>query len=533
MSYLALGFIITPPFIGDSAFYTMDVLHVFSGATPPEQLWEFGHLVWRPLIYSLTPLFLSVVPDGVASTNAMKVYIGSEAISALCGIACIVLMASLLYEVCRKATGIAFTLALFILGDAFLSYSYSATPYIPALLCMILALWLPLHLKTSAARIVAATFSLGLMAALWLPFVLTVPAIAISPLSLRRGGKRWREPLLVVVALGVALLLLFGLGSRLGGCTNAADTLKWVQSSSHDWQQNRRLIRAVSGCARLLIDFGPSAVLLKRFTFKDPFNPVTIGDLAIQLLWRIVMFWTLIGSTVVACLRKPEAKPLLISFTLVAAPLVFFAIFVFEPSSPERFLPLLPSFLLLTVLLWNLEGKMAACARYVTILFVCLLPLINAPSFVKAFNTTARAAARRLQEFADQAAPGDLIVSLTLNDPISHNNPLLANYFPLVAIGNASSGRWREQFATQVLLRWLHGNNVWIQKEMLLDRPPFALMWIEGDDPKVRWADIPRFLRSLQYDRDIGEHDGFLRITHSPTNQARFTAELRTHQPMP
>ena len=194
-AYLALGFVITPPFAGDSAFYTMDVLHVRSGTAPPEQLWEFGHLVWRPFVYSLTTFVLSVVPDSIASTAAMKLYVGAEAVSALCGIGCILLMASLLYEVSRKHTGIAFTLTFLILGDAFLSYSYSATPYIPALLLMSFALWLPLHIENSAARIAAATFSLVLMVALWFPFVLAAPAIAISPLALRCDYKSWRESL--------------------------------------------------------------------------------------------------------------------------------------------------------------------------------------------------------------------------------------------------------------------------------------------------------------------------------------------------
>lgn len=522
-SFVGILSITSPPFQGDSAIYVKEVLSVYRGSAPYGSLWEFGHLCWRPLMYALSPVLLATIPDFFAATPELKLTLGAAFISMLFALGCVLLFIDVLYKVGCTAWGVVVSVGILILGDSFLSYSQTATSYIPALFFLLFALWWPLENKrTLFARAAVSGLSLFLMVAFWFPFGLAAPAVAVAGPLLGRRERLWRESLLALLVFGFALLFGFGLGAYLSGCRDAADLARWIHSSSHGWEQNRRLLRAFSGCARLLIDLGFSGVLMKRFAFHDPLNPVRLSDLAIKALLPVALFWLLIGITLAACIRKAKARPALIVFLVGACPLFWFATVLLEPSSPERFLPVLPFFLLLVALLWQLEGKLAACARFVAIAFVCLLPVMNGPTFLKGLGESA-GIERRLEDFRRHAGRTDEIVSVTISDPIG-SKPLLVESFPMVDIGNASAAHWRELFSAEVLTRWKNGIDVWVEKDMFLSRPPSGSRWVEGDDPRVTWHELRDFVGKLEYDRETSRADGFRRIARSDSNQRVFLA---------
>ena len=517
--------ITSPPFQGDSAIYVKEILNVYRGAAPFSGLWEFGHLCWRPFLYALTRLFLATIPDSIAATPELKLAFGAAALTMLFALGCVLLLVDVLYRAGCSDWGVVVSLGMLILGDSFLSYSQTAASYIPALFFLLFALWWSLDNKRTLFASAAVTgLSLFLSVAFWFPFGLAAPAVAVAgPLLL--GRKRLlRESSLILLIFGVAILCGFGLGAYLGGSRDAAGLAKWVHSSSHGWEQNRRLLRAVSGCARLLIDLGFSGILMKRFAFHDPYNPVRISELVIKALVPVALFWLLVGAILAACIGNAKTRPALIVFLVVAGPLFWFAIVVLEPSSPERFLPVLPFFLLLVALLWQVEGKRAVCARSAAIVFVCLLPILNGPTFLKGLGESSEIN-RRLEDFRDRAERADEIVSLTISDPIA-SKPLLVESFPMVDVGNASAAHWRELFSAEVLNRWKNGIDVWVQKSMFLSRPPRVSGWVEGDDPRVTWREIPDFVGQLNYDRETPSVDGFRRIARSDSNQKMFLAQL-------
>ncbi len=79
-----------------------------------------------------------------------------------------------------------------------------------------------------------------------------------------------------------------------------------------------------------------------------------------------------------------------------------------------------------------------------------------------------------------------------------------------------------------MLAAWRRGGRVWISRRLMQPKPSPA-WWIEGDDSRVRWADVFAFYGSLEYANPAGGEDGFLELQPSPSNETRLqqTADLR------
>jgi hypothetical protein len=509
-AFVAALSLTSAPFQGDSAIYVRDALNVGRGGAPFSSLWEFGHLLWRPILYGMSRLF----------RTELQLAFAASLLSILFAIGCILLFVDFLYRAGCTGWGVAIASGILILGDAFLGYSQTATSYIPALFFLVFALWWAVEEKRRLfVRVGVAGVSLFLMVGLWFPFVFAVPAAVVAAPVLCQRTRWWREAALALLVFVAVAFFGFGFGAYLSGCRHSADLANWVRSSSHGWEQNRRLLRAVSGCARLLIDLGFSGVLMKRFAFHDPLNPVRFPELITRALLPVGLFWAFVAGTVGASVTA-KGRPALIVFLTAAAPLFLFATALLEPSSPERFLPVLPFLLLLVALLWREKGRLAVFARVVAVVFCCLLPVWNAPTFLKGSGEAAEVD-RRLDDFRKYAQPADEIVSVTISDPIA-SKALMVESLPMVDVGNAAAAHWRELFAAEVLSRWKKGIDVWVQKCMFLTTPPSATRWVEGDDPQIHWREIPAFLGRFEYDRETASPDGFRRIARSEGNRAVF-----------
>jgi hypothetical protein len=512
------------PFAGDSAVYVDDAVKVRTGVLPPQALWEFGHALWRPLAYLLTPLAEALVPSSIAWTPGLKVMAALYAVSELCGLVVMLLMADLLRRLARHWAAVLVPVLILVWGSSFLSYSQTATPYIVSLALLVVAVWCSITGPGSGlVRAVVTGTALGLSALFWFPFVLAFPAGAAAPLFCRRDAlaTRVRDVMLALALAG--LLLAAGLlaASLAAGCRSVSDFLAWFAASSHGWKQNRRLVRAVSGCARLLIDLGPTGVLLKRFTFKDPYNPVSLGQLARQVLWQIGLFWALIGAAVIAAARS-RALYVAALFALAAGPMFFFAVALFEPSSPERFLPVLPFLLFAFAAAWTADRQstLERALQVLIVAFALLLPVMNGPTMLR--GVSADPAVERLLDFRRSAGVDDTLYTvvrpdtqLTLSPFHEVNRPTPVSVVPLLEVASASVREWRRNFARYVLERWSKGSDVWVVKGAFSDRPDASLAWVEGDAAGVHWRDIPSFLRTLEYDRESARADGARRVSRS------------------
>lgn len=461
---LALGtlFIISGPQIADTMVYIDQVRLFQSGSwtTRFNPIGEFGHLLWRPLCAVLSPLFLSLVPASVAATAPLKMAYGLIVLNE----AAAVVAAALVFRIARGLAGSAVGAVLTTIGllwaYGFLSYMKAGADYVFGTTVEICALWVLIEFR-GATRLLAGGALLALAALFWTPFALIVPAAAAIPWTVgkRTGQNRTGMPdwLTVAVASGALYLLVLSLGAWLSGVRSSADLRLWIAEAGHGWNQNRTALRAVSGWSRLFFDLGNGGILLKRYLFKDPFNPVTRVDLVRLVLWRIAFFYALLAALFLATMRTAAGKRMLIALALATVPMLFFAIFLFEPSSPERFLPMLPFVLLTFAIAWrSLDagpiGKMAVWAASVLLLSAVAA---NAPAMAGLRSNQQRMVESQLHDFLQSAAPGDALVSVMQKEPVTlfleqrpfdpaHRGIDVPTFQVLGTQG--SWGTWRESF---------------------------------------------------------------------------------------
>jgi hypothetical protein len=207
-------------------------------------------------------------------------------------------------------------------------------------------------------------------------------------------------------------------------------------------------------------------------------------------------------------------------------------LFLFEPSSPERFLPVLPFLILTIAAAWGAQGKWAHLLRGVICVFALILPIWNWPSFAGSLSVKDQHALRQLEDFRRSAEPDDVLVSVIMQEPVQQvindlfspaNRPGRIRTISMINPADAHALYWRERLAQLVLQNWEHGRDVWIMKNAFAARPNPECLWVEGDNPAIRWTDIASFLKTLEFDRATSLPDGFARISRSGSNQAVLT----------
>jgi hypothetical protein len=519
-----------PPFYGDTEVYAHQVEQVRAGILPATALWEFGHILWRPAGYVLAPVFFTAVPDGAAWNRKTKIIYGLKWINLLCAAAA----ALMIYDLGRRILlrpGLALLpVLLFVSGDAVLAYSQTGSSYVVALGFLIAGIWWQMVCREfTLVNIVGPGILLGLAACFWFPFVLAVPAAACSrKLIPLRDAKRtvieWRQVFVIAgVATGVVMAVTLT-GAVLGGVGSLHDFLAWAGSSRHEWSQNRRWVRAISGCSRLLIDLGSDGVSLKRFVFKDPYNPMGFFALVRDSLWKIAIFYGFAGCVGLLAWGTAQSRRTLGLLLTALLPTLIFAVFLFEPSSPERFLPVLPFLLLALCAGWDSPGRTAPILRAAVIAFAIVLPAINWPTFAGSFSPEIRRVHTQIADFRAHAQPRDVLVAVSAYEPLFEAlvNPLDPIRRPgdisahaLINVSGSEATQWRSRFARLALDSWREGREVWIVKSAMADRPESRSLWVEGDNPAVHWPDVPQFLRTLEFDGQTPSADGFVKLRRS------------------
>ncbi len=516
----------TSPYIGDTQVYAESVMQYRAGqwSSPFHPLWEFGHLLWRPAGALLAPVSLHVVPDSWTTLDKVKIAYGLLWMSFVAALG----VGALLYDLFRRLAGWKVA-ALLTFGVAwangFLLYALSGSSYIPGLLFSVAAVWVLFGGMQQRWRQLTAGVLAAVAALFWFPYILTIPALAVIPwawnrLTLREGGR-----ILLLIGLTAAACILAGMtaGALAAGVREPAEAVAWYQEAPHDWQQNRRWVRAVSGIPRLLLDLSRDGIVMKRYVLRDPFQSTGFWDLARQSLWKLAWFYAFIGAMLWMAARTVRGRAALLVAVSAGIPMLGFAIFLFEPSSAERFLPMLPFLLLAGAAGWSGAG------RWVAGLFLVSLPVINASAFIEACSDVPAAMAGQLEDVRQHAEPDDLLVTVTFSDPFAQwleqriFHPSLRQGAPptyqLLFLASTKAEQWREDFALRTLQQWETGKDVWIRRGALRDRPDTMLQWVEGDHPRIRWADVTAFLTQLGFDRTTERPDGFTRVAKTENNR--------------
>ncbi len=338
---------------GDTNWYTSDVLTARSGnPTDARVLWEFGHVVWRPIGALLFPLS-QLIPDAVAAGPKMKLAWMLAVFSAGCGILAAMLMYNIVFRL-SKLRWLAFLVSIELLcADACLTYFKTGNSYVPGLFFVTLALWLTIRSvqEPDARWALLAGISLGAATLFWFTNVLFLPPLLVAALVWNTPDWRrslWlssgRIKLAASVAGGFAVILIAGYAVAVAaaGIRSFGELIAWYRSADHGWAQNRTALRAVSGLPRMIFDLSNDGVALKRYAFHDPYSPVRLPYLIGAVFWKIAAFYLCLALILWRCLRGKRQQEAGIVFFTALASAGFFAIVLFEPSTPSRFISLLP-----------------------------------------------------------------------------------------------------------------------------------------------------------------------------------------------
>jgi len=91
--------------------------------------------------------------------------------------------------------------------------------------------------------------------------------------------------------------------------------------------------------------------------------------------------------------------------------------------------------------------------------------------------------------------------------------------YSFLSLNVPETGEWRRDFSSKALETWSAGGDVWFSRRLLAERPRADWNWVEGADPRLRWADLPAFFTRLETGEALGGGDGFVLLLRTPRNE--------------
>ncbi|MBS1853822.1 MAG: hypothetical protein JST11_00535 [Acidobacteria bacterium] len=545
LSFMACYLMTSPGYIGDTTRYAREVIDHAEGREA--QFWEFGHLLWRPWGFVGYLFCGHWYAQSFGDDPAQTVDRFLIQTNVVCSAAALLLLMLLLRKVVRAKVAWAAVFAMSC-SAAYLNYCHSGAPYIPALVFSIITLLL----LTTAVRLpggghghaLLAGVSFAVACALWFPYSFTgLGMLAVlyrwppkdsAAVAAVIDGSVCRRRLIFtfLVSVAVSAFFLFATGAAANGIRNVSQLPQWVRESDNGWSQSATAMRAVTGLPRAVWDFGDETVLLKRWLFRDPYNPVHVSTLMFTLGLKLAAFYLGIGAALLILWREHRV----VLFILVAGglPLLLFSITVFEPSSPERFLPVFPFAYLAVAVVLDKASSHAIPSGLVALLLVGYTVYnLTANSQISGDPRVAEAKLR-IQALNNNVQPEALVFVVTYTDEMilaSTTHPLDNSLARLafrvqdaVTIANRRTAQWRTVFAESTLAQWAQDREVWVSERLLANRPEARWRWVEGDDRRIHWSDLPAAFGQLDRDRRIQVGmDGFLRLAESQANRELLT----------
>jgi len=516
-------------FMADTADYVRSIVARIEGRY--DSFWEFGHLFWRPLGW-LSFQALKGLLAGFGMTTRVGVIWTLLALNWIAGLICVLALRALFASLRERAWVNDLVTVAFIFAQGFLNNVQIGSSYIPGLACLMVGMYLLLRRPDSNSRFTLTSALAGVMfgcaICFWFLYLWAIPAALLSPLLLW-GFKQTRlrqvavAPLTCTLFVGVAYLLVLGLL----GIHTVAGVREWIASASHG-NDTKGLTRMVFGLARSFINMGNDGMLFKRFLIGDVYNPVSLWTLLQLSLWKLALFYLCLLTLVVTLLRSLGGRRTLALLAFGSLPIVCFAI-LFDGGAVERYLPLYP-FVFVALAYGLCSDRLWKPANYVMLAFIVAATATNLIAMSKwALSRQQDAVVARTAELEPRLKPQSKVFTVTWLDelvnfnrsfpfhPINVRSNLLVN--SLVTPGTTQVEHWREEFAKQTLTIWRNGGDVWVSKQVLWERPPSTLNWVEGDDKRISWKDFPAFFSRLELTTPTGNEDGFLLVPPSPPNQ--------------
>lgn len=531
-----------PQYENDPLDYTHQVFAFLQrpGLAETRGILEFGHLIWRPAAVASTLL------AGPAISRLMNVEPGLAPLVALTVLNAIFtfLAVLLVYRIARSlADSVLFGVLValsFLMSNAVLTYMRSGFAYLPGVAMQLLAVSVIVaqprrHLPTPLRSFILGC-ALAASICLWTPNLVAIPGLIALAVLWREGGSHAEAPreTRLRFALQSALWMAAVTGVAFGGAIllnqfrSWHEISDWIRNSSHEWAQTQRLVRLVTGLPRGFIAIRDESLMLKRLYFHDPYAPVVWTRVLIAIAWKPPLFAVAMAALGWILAKTAAGRRLVIAILCSWIPLIVFAVALFEPGSPERFLP---GFALLFAGIAYAARAVSWRDRAAWTLGVFLLAM--AAVNISSMTAAAREArdqngVQRLEAFHKVWRSETLLVLLSPSDPIWKFRRVYP-FHPLSRIpfrfddayepARLRAPIFRQEFALKALSAWQRGGEVWISRRLVAERPQPDWGWVEGDNPGVRWLELSGFYQPLETDAEAGGEDGFLRVAANEANR--------------
>lgn len=533
-----LGFLLwsQPEYGADPIGYANDALAFLQHPGPAQTraVLEFGHLLWRPVAVAGAAL----TPQWLISFTGFDRNLVPLAWLVIVGVVFAFVGLLFVYRTARALTGsvIAGVIVSFalLLSNPFAIYLRSGYPYLTAAAMQMMAVSLIIRgPKRWPVRLRGLAIGCALAASvcLWAPYVVSVPGLVVFALVWNGDAPRRERMRLLFHAAAWSTCVVgvvFSTAILLNRFSSFGQIVQWIQNSSHAWAQTHRLVRLATGLPRSLISIQDQSVELKRIYFHDPYASTSLTHAFFAIAWKLVLYFLAMCALIWILARSGGGRRLLVGLACCWLPLIFFAVAVFEPGSPERFLP---GFAVLFACLAYATGRSQwkDPASVVLIVFFAAAVVVNGISVSPAMAAIREQdATARLADFQKAWRPHSVGVLLSYRDGIYHYlyvHPFGClgqsfHFFAAIEPGTAREHRFREEFREVATEAWKQGGDVWISRRLVARRPLPAWQWVEGDVPGVGWVALSGYYRQFQTDSSIGGADGFLRIARTPSNES-------------
>jgi hypothetical protein len=513
---------------GDTLDY-VDGIEGFLGSRG-RNFFDFGHLLWRGIGYSLFKLAHPFTSRFVGNAVRANIAAALLILGFLGGTLCAVLLYETLLRLQVSRTAARLATTAFVFSNAFLNYAHTGCAYVPGLAGIVVALFLfgREDVRSPLVTVIGVGAALSYAVACWFPFVLAVPAVLLMPLTVFGASReRWKLFMLataVCATIGLVPYVAVAVHLHLH---NPTQVMGWISGSSHGVAHRGTVPKVLFGFARSWFDMGNQGVLFKRYLLHDPYNPVSRFDLLRLALTKFALFYFALGWFALRSMKRQEAARPFILLAIAAIPVVGFG-YYWEAGATERYLAVFPFLLIAGSSIWrrNSESRVRRSDVMVGVIFVLATVVVNGSALYRGkLEAQERVAVSEMNAILPSLpAKSHLVVQEQREEILKRDYFLpqdyIGHYYHLVETGHSRSGEWRQEFAKMALTTWSQGGEVWVTKCFLSDRPTLSCNWTEGDDKNLSWRDLQSFLGKLDKGRELGGSEGFVLIPQNSHNYA-------------
>jgi hypothetical protein len=289
----------------------------------------------------------------------------------------------------------------------------------------------------------------------------------------------------------------------------------------------------IFGLARSFINTGQEGMIFKRYVLHDPYSPVSLRQLFGKSFSQLIVFYVTTAALILSLIRAPAGRRTLLWLVAACLPIFIFALFIFEGGMPERYLPLFPFAFIAFACALDGDGDARGPSHVFKYLALCFALVVVVSNSQAASKPTLRReqdeVAARLADLPERLKPQSLVATVHLQDELSafyFNYPFhpinrrgQMEVYNVLEPGAARIATWREDFARKTQATWRAGGDVWLSRRFFAARPRPEWNWVEGDERRVMWSDLPSFFETFETGDAVGGEDGFVLLPRTPRNE--------------